>query len=121
MALVVRDVLLAACCTVIVIALVLAGELFVSPAYCAVRVCVPIARVEMLKLNVPVLVTFCVAITALPSCKVRAPVGATPLPVRTDVNITVVPTSTGLAGLARVSPVVAGEIVSTSDAEVLVV
>ena len=74
----------------------------------------------MLKVNDPVLVTFCVAMTALPSCKVRAPVGATPLPVRTDVNVTVVPTSTGLAGLARVRPVVAREIVSTNGAEVLV-
>ena len=120
-ALAAREVVDGACCTVTVIVLETAGELLPSPAYAAVRVWVPIARVEMLKVNVPVLVTLWVEMATLPSCRVRAPVGATPLPVRAAENVTAVPTSTGLTGVARVRPVVARAMVSTSGAEVLAV
>lgn len=79
------------------------------------------AREEMLKMNVPVPVTFWVATVAPPSCRVSAPVGATPLPVRAAVNATAVPTSTGLAGVARARLVAASAMVSTSGVEALVV
>jgi hypothetical protein len=69
---------------------------FASPPYCAVRECVPAARVEATKVATPLLFTELAPSAVVPSKKVTVPVGV-PVSdaVTVAVNVTVAPGTEG--------------------------